>query len=287
MITWQIILYILYAGVLYSLLVIGFGFILRSVKFFNVAYGGAFLVGGYMMFLFYRVLVISFIPAIFLSLFISGLYLFLSHKFIFSFLINRKANNFVLLIASFGFLTATSSVLGMIFGSQATIIARRLSDIHSLNIFGGTLNIVEALAIIIIFTLICIFAFIYFKTHFGRVIRAVEDDSEVAELVGIPKGKIFSQLFFIGGALAGLGGIIQGLNVGIVPASGLLFMLPVIVISVLGGIRSFWGGIIGAFILAIAQKLTVVFFGGSWEQAVPFVILIIVLLVRPEGILKK
>lgn len=239
------------------------------------------------MFLFYRTLVINFIPAIFLSIFISGLYLLLAHKFIFSVLLKRKASNFVLLIASFGLLTATSSILGIIFGSQATIIARRLSDISSVNILGAALNIVEISAVILIPVLILVLAFVYFKTHFGRVIRAVEDDSEVAELIGIPKEKIFSQLFFLGGALAGLGGIIQGLGASIVPTSGLLFMLSVIIISVVGGIKSFWGGIIGAFILAMAQKLTVIFWGGSWEQAVPFVILIIVLLTKPHGILQK
>ena len=108
MISWQIILYTLYAGMFYSLLVLGFGFILRGVKFFNVAYGGAFLLGGYMMVLFYRTLSVHFFPAILLSLFISGLYMWLSYKFIFNVLLKRKANNFILLIASFGLLTATS-----------------------------------------------------------------------------------------------------------------------------------------------------------------------------------
>ena len=175
----------------------------------------------------------------------------------------------------------------MIFGSQPILVARNLSDIGVINIFGATLNTVEAWSIVFILIIICVLAYIRSKTRFGRAVRAVEDDLEVAELVGIPKEKILLQIFFISGALAGLAGIIEGLDVGIIPASGLIYILPTIVAAVIGGMRSFWGGIIGAFILATTQQLTIVFFGGSWVQAVPFVILIIMLWIRPHGILKR
>jgi branched-chain amino acid transport system permease protein len=285
--SWQIILNTLSSAMFFSVLAMGFGFILRSVKFFNIAYGGAFLIGGYVMFLFYRTFSFNFFLSILFSLLFSGLYLLFSYKFVFGTLSKRKASNFVLLIASFGLLIATSAIMGMIFGNQTTLIARHLSDVSTVNIFGAMINIVQVLAIIISPILICIFAFIYYKTRFGRAIRAVEDDKEMAELVGISSNKIFLAIFFTGGALAGLGGIAEGFDVGIIPSSGLVYMLPIIVATVVGGIKSFWGGVIGAFILVITQELTVVFLGGSWNQAVPFVILIIMLLFRPEGILKR
>ncbi len=287
MLSWQIVLYIFASWVFYSLMVMGFGFILRSVKFFNVAYGGAFLVGGYMMFLFYRSLGIVFILALLLSLLASCLYMYLSYKLIFATLLRRGASNFVLLITSFGLLTATAATLGMIFGSQSTLLARHLSDVSTFKIFGGTLNLVQVVAFIVVPILVFISAYVIYKTRFGRALRAVEDDSEVAELVGIPKEKIIAKIFFISGLFGGLGGIGEGFDVGVIPASGLFFILPIVVITILGGVRSFWGGILGAFVLAIVQRLTVVFLGGSWEQAVPFVLLIIVLLLRPEGILKR
>ena len=271
----------------FSLLATGFGFTLRSAKFFNVSYGGAFLVGGYIMFLFYRALNVAFPVALLLSLVASGIYMALSYVFIFKTLLRRKAKKLVLLITSLGLLTATSAILGMIFGNQPTFIPRHLSDIGLVNIFGATLNITEFVLAISVLVIILMFAYIRFHTRFGRAVRAVEDDSEVAELVGIPKEKIFLQIFFISGLLAGLGGIVEGLNSGLIPASGLFYMLPTIVAVVIGGMESFWGAIIGAFILAIAQQLTIIFLGGSWVQAVPFVILIIMLFIRPEGILKR
>ncbi|OGI67998.1 hypothetical protein A3A05_00490 [Candidatus Nomurabacteria bacterium RIFCSPLOWO2_01_FULL_41_12] len=287
MIFWQLTLYAISVGMFFSVLAMGWGLILRSAKFFNLAYGGAFLVGGYMMFLFYRMWNVHFVFSILLSLFGSGLYMLLSYKFIFSVLLRRKAKSLILLIASFGLLTATSAILGMIFGNQSTLIARHLSDIYTVNVFGAVLNLAQVVAIVFVPVLIFVFAYIRSSTRFGRAMRAIEDDSEVAELVGIPKDKTLLQIFFISGTLAGLGGIAEGFDLGLIPTSGLIIILPTIVATVVGGMQSFWGGILGAFILAIAQQLTIVFFGGSWVQAVPFVILIIMLLLRPQGILKR
>lgn len=284
---WQIILYIISIGMFYSILSIGFGFTLRSIKFFNLSYGGSFLIGGYMMFLFYRVWNISFFPAILISLCVAGLYLSLTYKLIFSVLRHRKARTLVLLIASFGLLTTTSAILGMIFGSQSTILARHLDDIGTINIFGGTLNKIEVYSSVTAFFLVLTIAFLRFKTRFGKATRAIENDQEVAELVGIPKDKTLLKVFFISGVFAGLSGIIEGFDIGLMPSSGLYYMLPTIVATVIGGMWSFWGGILGAFILAVASELTIVVFGGTWVQAVPFVILIIMLLFRPEGILKR
>ena len=273
MIFWQLTLYAISVGMFFSVLAMGWGLILRSAKFFNLAYGGAFLVGGYMMFLFYRMWNVHFVFSILLSLFGSGLYMLLSYKFIFSVLLRRKAKSLILLIASFGLLTATSAILGMIFGNQSTLIARHLSDIYTVNVFGAVLNLAQVVAIVFVPVLIFVFAYIRSSTRFGRAMRA--------------KDKTLLQIFFISGTLAGLVGIAEGFDLGLIPTSGLIIILPTIVATVVGGMQSFWGGILGAFILAIAQQLTIVFFGGSWVQAVPFVILIIMLLLRPQGILKR
>ena len=239
------------------------------------------------MFLFYREMNLHLLISLFFSLLSAGLYLLLSYQFIFKVLLARKAKNLVLLIASFGLLTATSAILGMIFGNQITYIPRHLSDIYTVELFGAVLNLAQVVAIIIVPIIIAIFVFIRKKTRFGIAMRAMEDDVEVAQLVGIPKDRTFLKIFFLSGMLAGLAGIAEGFDLGLIPSTGLLIMLPTIIATVVGGMQSFWGGILGAFILAIVQQFTVVFFGGSWVQAVPFVILVIMLFIRPEGILKK
>src|SRR3989338_7660843 len=287
MVLWQLLLYTLSAWMYYSLLAIGFGFTLRSIKFFNFSYGGAFLVGGYMAFLFYRVLEFPFLVSVLFALGASGLYLVLAYKFIFSILLRRQSRTLMSLIASFGLLAATSAALGMIFGNQITLGARKLSDIYTVNVFGATLNLVQVVAILCFPIILAAFWYVRYKTRLGRSMRAVEDDMEVAELVGISKEKTFLKIFFLSGVLAGLAVIAEVFDLGMTPASGLLIMLPTIVATVIGGMPSFWGAVIGGFILAVSQQITVVFFGGSWVAAVPFVVLIIMLFIRPEGILKR
>jgi branched-chain amino acid transport system permease protein len=202
-------------------------------------------------------------------------------------LLLRKAKSLVLLIASFGLLTATGATMGMVFGNQVNFIPRHLSDITTVNIFGGILNITETVFIVVACTVLIIFFLLFFYTNFGRAVRAVEDDREVAELVGISSHKIFLKIFFISGVLAGVGGIYEGLNSGLVPAAGITYILPTIVAVIIGGMWSFRGAILGAIILTILQQLTIFYIGGNWVQAVPFVVLIITLLIRPNGILQK
>lgn len=287
MFAWQIILYTLSVSMAYIVLSMGFGFTLRGTKFFNLSFGGSFLIGGYMMFYLYRILQINFILSIIVSIILSGLYLALAYKFIFSPMLERRARTLVCVIASFGLLTLTSAVLGMVFGNQSILLARSLSDVSTISVFGATLNLVQVSSFILVPLIIALLALMRFKTRFGWAMRAVEDDVEVAELVGINKKRMFFYIFFLSGAMAGLVGIAEGFDLGIIPASGLVYLLPTIVAAVVGGMWSFWGGILGAFILAVTQQVTIVFFGGTWVQAVPFVILIIVLFIRPEGILKR
>jgi branched-chain amino acid transport system permease protein len=222
-----------------------------------------------------------------LSSFCAGLYALLSYLLIFRPLLLRKAKSLVLLIASFGLLTATGATMGMVFGNQVNFIPRHLSDITTVNIFGGILNITETVFIVVACTVLIIFFLLFFYTNFGRAVRAVEDDREVAELVGISSHKIFLKIFFISGVLAGVGGIYEGLNSGLVPAAGITYILPTIVAVIIGGMWSFRGAILGAIILTILQQLTIFYIGGNWVQAVPFVVLIITLLIRPNGILQK
>lgn len=287
MLSWQIILYIISSASFYCILSVGFGMILRSVRFFNLAFAGAFLVGGYMMVLFYKTLSIPLLFSLLLALCSAGLYSFLSYYLVYKPLIQTKARNLVILIASFGLLTATSAVFGMIFGNQALFIPRHLSDVTTINVFGGIWNLVEFLSFVVAFILYFFLYFIRKFTRFGRAVRAVEDDYEVAELVGINREKVVSLIFFISGILAALGGMIEGSIGGMVPFAGLKYLMPTIVATVVGGMWSFSGAVLGSLILALATQYTIVIFGGDWVGAVPFVVLIIILLVRPEGILKN
>lgn len=126
----------------------------------------------------------------------------------------------------------------------------------------------------------------YGKT--GRAIRATAQDQEAALQMGIPVGAVQNLSFVIASALGGLAGIFFSLYIGVVnPTSGLNIGLTSFVAATLGGLGSLVGAVIGGFVLGILEAFGIYVFGDASRQIIVFVILIVVLIVRPGGLLGK
>ncbi|MES2170898.1 MAG: ABC transporter permease [Actinomycetota bacterium] len=122
----------------------------------------------------------------------------------------------------------------------------------------------------------------------GRAIRATSQDQEAALQMGIPVGLVQHVSFVIASALGGLAGVFIALYVGVAnPASGLNIGLTAFVAATLGGLGSLVGAVIGGFVLGILEAFGIHFFGDTSRQIIIFVILIVVLIVRPGGLLGK
>jgi len=125
------------------------------------------------------------------------------------------------------------------------------------------------------------------KTMFGKAVSAVADDEEVAKIVGINTNKIIGMVFFIGSMIAGLAGIFVGFDTGIEPTMGMSLLLKGVIASIIGGIGNIYGGVLGAFLLGFVENFGIWKISGEWKDAIAFGLLIIFLLFRPSGILKK
>ena len=122
----------------------------------------------------------------------------------------------------------------------------------------------------------------------GRAIRATAQDQEAALQVGIPVGTVQNLSFLIASALGGLAGVFFSLYIGVVsPTSGLNIGMTAFVAATLGGLGSLVGAVIGGFVLGILEAFGIYFFGDTARQIIVFVILIVVLIVRPGGLLGK
>jgi branched-chain amino acid transport system permease protein len=122
----------------------------------------------------------------------------------------------------------------------------------------------------------------------GRAIRATSQDQEAALQMGIPVGQVQHVSFVIASALGGLAGVFIALYVGVAnPSSGLNIGLTAFVAATLGGLGSLVGAVIGGFVLGILESFGIHFFGDTSRQIIIFVILIVVLIVRPGGLLGK
>jgi len=125
------------------------------------------------------------------------------------------------------------------------------------------------------------------KTRFGKAVRAMASDRELASTAGVEADRVTLATFVIGSALAGVSGVLVALDVNMTPGMGLNPFLLGVVAVVVGGIRSLPGIAIGALLLAMAQSAAAWRFGSQWQNTIAFFILLAFLLARPEGVMGK
>lgn len=122
------------------------------------------------------------------------------------------------------------------------------------------------------------------RTGTGRALRAVSESPDLARVVGIDVSRTVRITWYVGGALACAAGVLLGLVVQIRPGMGFDLLLPMFAAAILGGIGSVPGALAGGLIVGLAQAAAVPLVGAQWRAAVAFVLLIVVLIVRPQGL---
>ncbi len=154
--------------------------------------------------------------------------------------------------------------------------------LFSANISNVTIVIVVAAVVLALLTDIALG-----RTKFGRGIRAVAQDPATATLMGVSRERIILTTFLIGGLLAGAAALLFTLKVpqGIIYSGGFLLGIKAFSAAVLGGIGNLRGALLGGLILGVMENYGQAFFGTQWRDVVAFVLLVLVLLIRPTGIL--
>jgi len=283
----QLIANSIIAGAIYSMVALGFNLIYGATKFFNLTHGVIAAVGGYSVFYFAKELGWNIYVACVLGIIIAGLIGYLCERFIYLPLRKRKASQMVLLVASLGAFTALQAVIAILFTSQFQTLSTGVSSISTVNVFGGIITSTQIIIIISTVVIMLALAMMMKFTLFGKTIKALSDEEEVAKIVGIHTNKVIGIVFFIGSAIAGLAGILVGFDTGIEPTMGMSLLLKGVIASIIGGIGNVYGGVLGAFLLGFVENFGIWKISGEWKDAIAFALLIIFLLVRPQGILRK
>jgi len=155
----------------------------------------------------------------------------------------------------------------------------------SFEMFGVRFVPVQGLVLALTLVLVLVLYFIIQKTHTGRNIRAVSDNATNAALLGIPVKFVGQQVFFISSALAALTGLFFALRVGTVNSDiGLSFALKALAITAIGGMGNLWGAVVGGLLVGMLEAMAVQFGFGRLADLLVWGFMIIVLLVRPQGL---
>lgn len=273
-------------GAIYALVALGFSNIYRTVKFFHFAHGAVYTAGAYFAYTLVIQLHQEFIISFLISVALAALLGVLIDRVVYKPLRRKKSSNLILLLASFGIFIFIQNLIQLIYGAQ--ILTLRTGPIQEgYHFFSAVVTSTQIIILIVsIIVMVGLWAFIV-KTKIGKAMRAVSDDPIAASVVGINPERTILICFAIGSAIAGAAGILISLETNIEPTMGFPAILKGIIASIVGGIGSIPGAMLGGFFIGIAENMGIAWIPSVWKDAISFMLLIVFLLARPQGILGK
>jgi branched-subunit amino acid ABC-type transport system permease component len=217
---------------------------------------------------------------IFLTFAFVALLAYVCERFLYATLRERRSTPVVLMVTSLGVLTIVQGIIAMVFTSNIQVLRSTSTVFHLGDV---VLTDIHSATIVCTLLMYGVTWYVLKKTKFGVQLRAVSDNEELALASGIN----VSSIRRVGTVVAALIGALAGMDTSIEPLMGLGLLLKGIIAAIVAGLGSITFGILGALLLATSENAAVWFISGEWKDAVAFLILILVLLVRPQGILQK
>ncbi|WP_102224842.1 branched-chain amino acid ABC transporter permease [Acidimangrovimonas sediminis] len=189
----------------------------------------------------------------------------------------------ILVMASFGAALALRNMIEFIFTSSPRYFSTELQIAAPV---GGGMRATpdQLLTVAVALILVAAIHLLLTRTAMGRSMRAVAENRQLAGLAGIDARRVIRTVWALGAGLACVAGVMSGLVVQIRPEMGLDLLLPLFAAAILGGIGSVPGAMLAGLIVGVAESMTVAVVGAEWRAAVAFVILVVILLVRPRGL---
>ncbi len=268
------------------LIATGFSLIFYTARFFHFAHGIIFVAGAYLVFFLSTWLNMPLAISIILSIILCAAIGCLIELAIYRPLRKKGSSELIFLLTSLGLYIILQNIISIVFGdSTRTLRSNNVTEGHA--VLGARITSIQLTSIFVSMALVSILAIFLNRTKIGICIRAVANDPDLANISGISSRKVFVWVFGIGSALAGLAGILVAFDVDMTPTMGMNALMLGVVAVIVGGVNSVPGIALGALLLATAQHLGIWFIGSQWQDAIAFVILVLFLLLRPEGFLGK
>lgn len=275
----SVLLNTLIIGSGYAIVAMAFRLMFSVSPFFNMALGASVALGAYLGFSLLPMFDVWAYPLI---LFGVILFTWAQEAFIYKPMRNAGASPMVLLVVSLGVYTIFESVIHLIFGPQYQTLGS-VTDLTQFNIGFAHLPLVQLIIIILgLVSLIGIYILLQ-RTFLGKEIRAIAQCPELAYTTGININRVIIIVSIVVGAILGAYGICVGFDTGMEPTMGFNILFKGMIGAIIGG-PTVLAAYLGSMILALAENIGVWFFASQWRDLIAFVIFILLLWLRPNGI---
>ncbi|GAA2401884.1 branched-chain amino acid ABC transporter permease [Streptomyces glaucosporus] len=293
---WDFLVLGVVLGSLYAVIAIGYTLVYGVLQLLNFAHSEVFMFGGYGGLLALTAVIpeetpsgmgsVAYVAIGMLSgAALGGAVAFGLERVAYRPLRRRNAPRLVFLITAIGASFFLYNLAGKLFGRNPAPIPEMYDNGTALSVFGAELTVTQVLILVSAVVMMVGLDYVVNRTKMGSGIRAVAQDPEVASLMGVDIDKVVSRTFVLGGLLGGAAGFLFGTNSQVVYTMGFLPGITAFAAAVLGGIGNVRGAMLGGLVLGVVETMTVALWGDDWRYVGAFVVLVLVLMVRPTGIL--
>lgn len=272
-------------GSIYALVALGYTMVYGIILLLNFAHGDIIMFGSYVAWI--TLVQLGLNPAIAVLLAIFGCVVLgvLIDKIAYAPL--REAPRLSILITAIGVSYLLENGVQLLLGADAKVVPS-IIDLGTVQVFGSTLSGTALLTVAVTIVATVVLTLLVQKTRLGKAMRAVSEDMGAARLMGVNVNSTISFTFAVGSALAGIAAILYSMAYQQVsPTMGVMLGTKAFVAAVLGGIGSIPGAVIGGLIVGFSEVFVAAFGLSVWQDAVVFLLLILVLVVKPTGLLGR
>lgn len=281
-----------------SLLSVGLTLVYSLLRFPNFAHVEFAVLGAYVAMVMKVVIGLPLVAAAAVGVLAAGVLGWLIDRGVFSRL--RETTPILMMIASFGIGIALRECVRAVWGSSPRSYDTGLQS--PVAVLDATITPVQIWILVIAAVSMLVFYLLLKFTRLGTAMRATADNTGLSAASGIDTERVIATVWFLGAAFAALGGILIGLDTQLHPQMGFGIIIPVFCAAILGGIGNPYGAVLGALVIGLAENIGLAInwapvlgllgYGGEaahiptgWRHAIPFVLLIAALLLRPQGLL--
>ena len=279
-------------GGIYALVALGYTMVYGVMKLINFAHGDLFTIGSYLG----LTLLTSFSLANKLSPFMAATVIFIMVSglvALIGWLLERaayrplrKADRLSAVVSALGASIFFENAIMLFYGPRVYVYPDWLRPAFAVSVFGLQIPFMRLLVILVSVILMLILWIFIQRTRMGAAIRAVSIDPSASMLMGINVDKVISSVFLIGAALGGGAGLLVGVYYGQIDfLMGWNYGLKAFTAAILGGIGNIPGAMLGGFLLGVTEALASGYIAMAWKDAIAFLVLILILIIRPTGIL--